>query len=268
MIVFPLRRSVRLKAATASSRLETLPMFVRSRPSRTRWTSSLNWARSGTTTKSIVRPPEGRASVGPSMVTSVPPARITPADRFAMSPPRTSKTRSTRRHLLGRRYRGRRTPVRRSREPSDGRQRARWPSVDQSVDQSCRTAFESLILPRRRVQFWTDVDQRKRKELNGMFMSLPIKVRHLTLFSLCLMAFILYIDRVNISVAGPFMKKEMGLSPTQLGVIFSAFAYSYAFMQIPGGWLADKFGPRLSLVLLSALWSVATVMSGVATGVP
>src|SRR2546427_12017767 len=63
------------------------------------------------------------------------------------------------------------------------------------------------------------------------------------------------------------MRKEMGLSPTQLGVIFSAFAYSYAFMQIPGGWLADKFGPRLSLALLSALWSVAIVMTGVATGV-
>jgi MFS family permease len=100
-----------------------------------------------------------------------------------------------------------------------------------------------------------------------MFMSLPIKVRHLTLFSLCLMAFILYIDRVSISVAGPFMRKEMGLSPTQLGVIFSAFAYSYAFMQIPGGWLADNFGPRFSLALLSTLWSVATVMTGVATGV-
>src|SRR5215472_10626158 len=95
MIVFPLIRSVGLKAATASSRSATLPIFVRSRPSRTRWTSSLNWARSGTTTKSIVRPPAGRASVGPAMVTSVPPARIRPADRVAMSPPRTSKTRST-----------------------------------------------------------------------------------------------------------------------------------------------------------------------------
>src|SRR6266576_107546 len=64
MIVFPLIRSVRLKAATASSRAAALPMFVRSRPTRTRWTSSLNWAQSGMTTKSIVRPPEGRASVG------------------------------------------------------------------------------------------------------------------------------------------------------------------------------------------------------------
>src|SRR5436190_5182354 len=95
MIVFPLRRSVELKAATAASRVETLPMFVRSRPSRARRTISLSWARSGTTTKSTVRPSAGRASVGPAMVTTVPPARIMRADRFAMSPPRTSNTRST-----------------------------------------------------------------------------------------------------------------------------------------------------------------------------
>src|SRR5262245_43126338 len=56
MIVFPLIRLVGLKAATASSRVETLPMFVRSRPSRTRWTISLSWARSDSTTKSIARP--------------------------------------------------------------------------------------------------------------------------------------------------------------------------------------------------------------------
>ena len=46
MTVFPARRSVELKAATASSRGATVPMFVRSRPSRTRWTISLSWARS------------------------------------------------------------------------------------------------------------------------------------------------------------------------------------------------------------------------------
>src|SRR5262245_32459840 len=95
MIVFPLRRSVALKVATASSRAETLPMFVRSRPSRTRWTISLSWARSDSTTKSTARPSAGRASVGPTMDTSVPPARIRPADRFWMSPPMTSNTRST-----------------------------------------------------------------------------------------------------------------------------------------------------------------------------
>ena len=86
MIVFPLTRSVRLKGATASSRTATLPMFVRSRLLRARCATSLSCASSGTTTKSIVTPPAGRASVGPVTVTSVPPARITPAERFAISP--------------------------------------------------------------------------------------------------------------------------------------------------------------------------------------
>src|SRR6516162_9678681 len=95
MIVFPLIRLVWLKAATASPRVETLPMFVRSRPSRTRWTISLSWARSDSTTKSTAKPSLGRASGGPTMDTSVPPARIRPADRFPMSPPMTSNTRST-----------------------------------------------------------------------------------------------------------------------------------------------------------------------------
>lgn len=94
-----------------------------------------------------------------------------------------------------------------------------------------------------------------------------LKVRHLTLANLCLMAFILYIDRVNISVAGPVMRKELGLSATQLGFIFSAFAYAYACMQIFGGWLSDKFGPRLILALLSALWAVATIMTGLSSTV-
>ena len=95
MIVLPLRRSVELNAATASSSVATVPMFVRSRPSRTRWTISPSWARSDSTTKSIARPSAGRASGGPTTVTSVPPARTSAAERFWMSPPMTSNTRST-----------------------------------------------------------------------------------------------------------------------------------------------------------------------------
>ncbi|MHC2619754.1 hypothetical protein ACVIW2_001786 [Bradyrhizobium huanghuaihaiense] len=60
-----MRRPVGFKAATASSKVETLPMFVRSRPSRTRWTISLSWERSGSTTKSSASPSEGRASARP-----------------------------------------------------------------------------------------------------------------------------------------------------------------------------------------------------------
>src|SRR5580704_12176902 len=96
---------------------------------------------------------------------------------------------------------------------------------------------------------------------------MKIGVRHLALFGLCAMSFISYVDRVNISVAAPMIGKELGLSATELGLIFSAFAYPYAFMQIYGGWLADRFGPRRVLAILSALWALATVMTGVSSGV-
>jgi ACS family D-galactonate transporter-like MFS transporter len=92
------------------------------------------------------------------------------------------------------------------------------------------------------------------------------KVRHLILAVMCLMYFIAYIDRVNISVAAPLIRKEFGLSPVELGLVFSAFAYPYAAMQILGGWCADKLGPRLVLTVLSLVWAVATVMCGFAWG--
>lgn len=93
-----------------------------------------------------------------------------------------------------------------------------------------------------------------------------LKVRYLILAVMCLMYFIAYIDRVNIAVAGPLIKQEFGLSPTQLGIVFSAFAYPYAAMQIFGGWCADRFGPRLVLTVLSIIWAVATILCGFAWG--
>src|SRR5882724_6243727 len=93
------------------------------------------------------------------------------------------------------------------------------------------------------------------------------RIRHLILLVLCLMYFIAYIDRVNISVAGPMMRTELGLTPTELGLIFSAFAYPYAAMQIAGGWMADRFGPRRVLAALSLLWAAATILTGVSWSV-
>nr|WP_061170581.1 MFS transporter [Caballeronia hypogeia] len=81
---------------------------------------------------------------------------------------------------------------------------------------------------------------------------------------MCVMYFISYIDRVNIAVAGPLIRHEMGLSSVQLGLVFSAFAYPYAVMQIVGGWLADRFGPKLVLTVLSLIWGAATLATGFA----
>jgi ACS family D-galactonate transporter-like MFS transporter len=93
------------------------------------------------------------------------------------------------------------------------------------------------------------------------------RVRYGMLFVLCVMYFVAYVDRVNISVTGPIMRKELGLTPTELGLIFSAFAYPYAAMQVVGGWLSDRFGPRLVLAVLSLLWAVATILTGISWSV-
>jgi sugar phosphate permease len=83
---------------------------------------------------------------------------------------------------------------------------------------------------------------------------------------LSLMVFIEYIDRVNLSVAGPLIKKEMGLSNIQLGLAFSAFGYCYAATQLLGGFLGDRIGARLSLTILALIWAFGTFATGVAGG--
>src|SRR5437660_1767638 len=100
IIGFPVTRPDGLRAKTASSSFATLPMFLRSRPSRTRWTISPSWPRSDSTTKSIARPSLGRASTGPTTDTSVPPDRIRPAERRPISPPMTSNGRAADRTAL------------------------------------------------------------------------------------------------------------------------------------------------------------------------
>ncbi|MBR7942246.1 MFS transporter [Burkholderia cenocepacia] len=85
--------------------------------------------------------------------------------------------------------------------------------------------------------------------------------RH-TLWLLCALSFILYVDRVNLATAAGAIKAELGLSNTELGVAFSAFAYSYAICQIGGGWIADRFGARVTLIGCGLIWVVSTFTTG------
>ena len=75
-------------------------------------------------------------------------------------------------------------------------------------------------------------------------MRLRFKATHVVLAMLCIMYFITYIDRVNISTAAGEIQKELKLSNTELGFAFSAFAYPYLLFQVIGGWVGDRFGPR------------------------
>src|SRR5205085_2506088 len=79
-------------------------------------------------------------------------------------------------------------------------------------------------------------------------MRLRFKATHVVLAMLCIMYFITYVDRVNIGTAASEIQKELSLSNTQLGLVFSAFAYPYLLFQVIGGWVGDRFGPRQTLV--------------------
>jgi MFS family permease len=91
-------------------------------------------------------------------------------------------------------------------------------------------------------------------------------VSNRVLLILCLMYLILYVDRVNISTAAPLIKAELGLSNTELGLVFSAFAYPYALFQLIGGYFGDKFGARLTLCVSGLIVCVATAATGAVGG--
>jgi ACS family glucarate transporter-like MFS transporter len=71
-----------------------------------------------------------------------------------------------------------------------------------------------------------------------------------------------YADRATISIAAPGIKQELGLDAVQMGFVFSAFAWSYVIAQLPGGWLLDRFGSKITYFFSIFLWSVFTMLTG------
>jgi len=94
----------------------------------------------------------------------------------------------------------------------------------------------------------------------------PSKGRWYILLLISIMYLITYLDRVNISTAAPEITKEFGFDKVTMGLIFSAFLWSYALFQVPGGWLSDKFGPRAVLTGVVTFWSLMTAATGLAAG--
>lgn len=71
-----------------------------------------------------------------------------------------------------------------------------------------------------------------------------------------------YLDRSNISVAAFAISEELNLDSVKMGYIFSAFAWTYAVLQIPGGMMADKIKTRVLYPVIMGLWSIATLFQG------
>jgi ACS family D-galactonate transporter-like MFS transporter len=88
----------------------------------------------------------------------------------------------------------------------------------------------------------------------------PSRKRFFIMVLLFITVVINYLDRSNLSIAAPALTSELGIDPVHVGLIFSAFGWTYAAMQIPGGWLVDRVPPRILYTAALLLWSIATVM--------
>ena len=91
-----------------------------------------------------------------------------------------------------------------------------------------------------------------------------MKQRSVVLTYLALLSVITYFDRVCISVAGPIMQQELGLSPVQWGWVINAFILAYGLFEIPSGAMGDRHGYRLTLMRIVAWWSVFTSLTAAA----
>lgn len=92
----------------------------------------------------------------------------------------------------------------------------------------------------------------------------PTRSRYLIMVMLFITVVINYLDRSNLSIAAPALKDEFGLDTVHEGLILSAFGWTYAAMQIPGGWLVDRVSPRVLYAAALILWSAATFFMGFA----
>src|SRR5438874_12943903 len=90
----------------------------------------------------------------------------------------------------------------------------------------------------------------------------PTAIRYRVLGFAAVLSMITYLDRVCFGTVAPHIQSEFGLTETQKGLLFSAFALAYAAFEVPSGWLGDVFGPRRTLIRIVIWWSTFTALTG------
>jgi ACS family D-galactonate transporter-like MFS transporter len=93
------------------------------------------------------------------------------------------------------------------------------------------------------------------------------RARYRILGLLAIGTMINYLDRTVLGIAAPQLTKELGINAALMGLIFSAFSWSYVASQIPGGVFLDRFGSKVTYYLSMTLWSLCTLAQGLVTGV-
>jgi MFS family permease len=94
----------------------------------------------------------------------------------------------------------------------------------------------------------------------------PTRARYVLVLWLCGLSSILYLDRICMSQAVEPISREMSLSNTEMSYVLMAFTLAYGVCAVPAGRLGDRFGPRVVLAVMVALWSVFTAATGLAEG--
>ncbi len=89
-----------------------------------------------------------------------------------------------------------------------------------------------------------------------------VHTRYLILLIIFIVTAVNYADRATLSIAGTEVAKELQLSAVSMGYIFSAFGWAHLLMQIPGGWLLDKFGSKKVYTYSLFFWSLFTFLQG------
>jgi sugar phosphate permease len=91
------------------------------------------------------------------------------------------------------------------------------------------------------------------------------RIQRISLLMLVVCGTINYLDRGALSVANSAIRADLHISLGEMGLLLSAFAWSYALVQLPVGGLVDRVGPRVLLGIGMALWSLAQAVSGLVT---
>ena len=104
--------------------------------------------------------------------------------------------------------------------------------------------------------------------LNPAAITTVTRVRWKIFLLLLMLTSINYIDRASLSVAMPLMSREFDLDPAMQGLILSSFFWTYAFIQVPGGMLADRYKPRIVIALSTVGWGFFQAIAAIATNWP
>ena len=94
----------------------------------------------------------------------------------------------------------------------------------------------------------------------------PTRIRYIVLALTVCVAILLYLDRYCLGYVTPYVREGLKLTDGETGFMLGAFFLTYAFGQLPGGWLADRYGTRWMLSIYLAIWSVLTGLIGFADG--